>query len=177
MNYSGIDVLARFRRARGYDVLFPMGFDAMGIAGEHYATKIGRHPADVAKELIESYSKMIDRVGWSVSPETRVATSDPEFIKWTQWMFIQFFKAGLAYKSELPMNWCPACKTNLTNEELEDGCCERCHGPVEKKMKLQWNLAITKYADRLIDDLKLVDYPERVKTEQISALPKTSPVP
>ena len=83
-------------------------------------------------------------------------------------MFIQFFKAGLAYKSELPMNWCPACKTNLTNEELEDGCCERCHGPVEKKMKLQWNLAITKYADRLIDDLKLVDYPERVKTEQIN---------
>ena len=83
-------------------------------------------------------------------------------------MFIQFFKAGLAYKSELPMNWCTNCKTNLTNEELEDGCCERCHGPVEKKMKLQWNLAITKYADRLIDDLVHVDYPERVKTEQIN---------
>ncbi len=173
MNYSGIDVLARFRRARGYDVLFPMGFDAMGIAGEHYATKIGKHPADVAKELIESYSKMIDRVGWSVSPETRVATSDPEYVKWTQWMFIQFYKAGLAYKSALPMNWCPACKTNLTNEELEDGCCERCHGPVEKKMKVQWNLALSKYADKLLDGLNDVNFDERIKKDEVNLIGKS----
>lgn len=166
--YTGMDVLARWRRMRGFDVLFPIGYDSMGISSENYATKIGKHPSESVAELIKIFERDIDIMGLSFDPESKVSTSDPEFIKWTQWMFIQFFKAGLAYKSELPMNWCPACKTNLTNEELEDGCCERCHGPVEKKMKLQWNLAITKYADRLIDDLEHVDYPERVKTEQIN---------
>ena len=166
--YTGMDVMARFRRNRGFDVLFPIGYDSMGISSENYATKIGKHPSESVAELIKIFERDISIMGLSFDPESKVSTSDPEFIKWTQWMFIQFFKAGLAYKSELPMNWCPACKTNLTNEELEDGCCERCHGPVEKKMKLQWNLAITKYADRLIDDLVHVDYPERVKTEQIN---------
>lgn len=174
MNYTGMDVMARFRRARGYDVLFPMGFDAMGIAGEHYATKIGRHPADVANELKASYSEMIDRVGWSVSPDTRVSTSDPEYIKWTQWMFIQFWRAGLAYKSALPMNWCPNCKTNLTNEELEDGKCERCHGPVEKKMKVQWNLALSKYSQKLLDGLNDVDFDERIKKDEINLIGKSN---
>ena len=168
LNYSGMDVMARFRRHLGYDVFYPMGFDSLGIAAEKYATKIGKHPADVSEELKKSYSETIDKAGWSVDPESRVATSDSDYIKWTQWMFIRFFRAGLAYKSELPMNWCPNCRTTLTNEELEDGCCDRCHGPVEKKMKLQWNLAITKYADRLVDDLALVDYPEKVKTMQIN---------
>lgn len=168
--YSGMDVMARFRRARGYDVLFPMGFDAMGIAAEHYATKIGKHPADVARELITDYSEMLDRVGLSVSPETRVATSDPEFIKWTQWMFIQFFKAGLAYKSSLPMNWCPHCRTTLTNEELEDGKCNRCHGKMEKKEKLQWNLALSKYADKLLNGLDEIDFEERIKKDEINLI-------
>ena len=166
--YTGMDVMARFKRQRGFDVLYPIGYDSMGISSENYATKIGKHPRDSVAELIKIFEKDISVMGLSFNPESTVATSDPEFIKWTQWMFIQFFNAGLAYKSELPMNWCPHCKTNLTNEELEDGKCERCHGPVEKKMKLQWNLAMTKYADRLIDDLKLVDYPERVKTQQIN---------
>lgn len=174
MNYTGMDVMARFRRARGYDVLFPMGFDAMGIAGEHYATKIGRHPADVANELKAAYSDMIDRVGWSVSPDTRVSTSDPEYIKWTQWMFIQFWRAGLAYKSALPMNWCPNCKTNLTNEELEDGKCERCHGPVEKKMKVQWNLALSKYSQKLLDGLDDVNFDERIKKDEINLIGKSN---
>lgn len=174
MNYTGMDVMARFRRARGYDVLFPMGFDAMGIAGEHYATKIGRHPADVANELKAAYSDMIDRVGWSVSPDTRVSTSDPEYIKWTQWMFIQFWRAGLAYKSALPMNWCPNCKTNLTNEELEDGKCERCHGPVEKKMKVQWNLALSKYSQKLLDGLNNVNFDERIKKDEINLIGKSN---
>lgn len=173
LNYSGMDVMARFRRHLGYDVLFPMGFDAMGIAGEHYATKIGKHPADVAKELVVTYSEMIDKAGWSVSPETRVATSDPEYVKWTQWMFIQFFKAGLAYKSELPMNWCPNCKTTLTNEELEDGKCERCHGPVEKKMKLQWNLALSKYADKLLAGLEDINFDDRIKKDEINLIGKS----
>lgn len=166
--YTGMDVMARFRRAQGYDVLFPIGYDSMGISAEKYATKIGKHPSESVAELIKIFERDVSIMGLSFNPESKLATSDPEFIKWTQWMFIQFFKAGLAYKSELPMNWCPNCRTNLTNEELEDGKCERCHGPVEKKMKMQWNLAITKYADRLIDDLADVDFPARVKTEQIN---------
>jgi leucyl-tRNA synthetase len=166
--YTGMDVMARYKRMCGFDVLYPIGYDSMGISSEKYATKIGKHPSESVAELIKVFEKDISIMGLSFDPESKIATSDPEYIKWTQWMFIQFFKAGLAYKSELPMNWCPNCRTNLTNEELEDGCCERCHGPVEKRMKLQWNLAITKYADRLIDDLSLVNYPERVKTQQIN---------
>lgn len=173
MNYTGMDVLARYRRHRGYDVLFPMGFDAMGIAGEHYAKKIGRHPADVARDLVKSYSTMIDRVGWSVDPETRVATSDPEYIKWTQWMFIQFWRAGLAYKSELPMNWCPECRTTYTNEELEDNKCPRCHSIIEKKTKMQWNLRLSRYADKLLGGLKDVDFDERIKKDEINLIGKS----
>ena len=171
--YTGMDVLSRFRRHLGYDVLFPMGFDAMGIAAEHYATKMGRHPGDIAQELKQSYAAVIDSAGWSVDPETRVATSDPEYIKWTQWMFIQFFKAGLAYKSALPMNWCPSCRTTLTNEELEDGKCPRCHGVIEKKEKLQWNLALSKYADKLLDGLTDLDFDERVKKDEINLIGKS----
>ena len=174
MNYSGMDVMARFRRARGYDVLFPMGFDAMGIAAEHYATKIGRHPADVARDLIKSYSEMIDKVGWSVDPETRIATSDPEYIKWTQWMFIQFWRAGLAYKSALPMNWCPECKTTYTNEELEDNKCPRCHGVIEKKEKMQWNLALSKYAQKLLDGLGDVNFDERIKKDEVNLIGRST---
>jgi len=173
MNYSGMDALVRFRRARGYDVLFPMGFDAMGIAAENYAKKIGQHPADVAKDLVKSYSEMIDRVGWSVNPETRIPTSDPEYIKWTQWMFIQFFKAGLAFKSELPMNWCNNCKTTFTNEELEDNKCPRCHNVIEKKQKLQWNLRLSQYADKLLDGLKDVNFEERIKKDEINLIGKS----
>lgn len=174
MNYTGMDVMARFRRARGYDVLFPMGFDAMGIAAEHYATKIGRHPADVARDLMVSYSEMIDKVGWSVDPETRIATSDPEYIKWTQWTFIQFWRAGLAYKSELPMNWCPECKTTYTNEELEDNKCPRCHGVIEKKEKLQWNLALSKYAQKLLDGLNDVNFDERIKKDEVNLIGRST---
>ena len=173
LNYSGMDVLSRFRRARGYDVLFPMGFDAMGIAAENYAKKIGKHPADVARDLVKVYSEMIDRAGWSVDPETRVPTSDPGYIKWTQWMFIQLFKAGLAYKSELPMNWCENCKTTFTNEELEDNKCPRCHNVIEKKEKLQWNLRLSQYADKLLDGLKDVDFEERIKKDEINLIGKS----
>ena len=164
--YTGMDVLARFKRMQGFDVLYPIGYDSMGISAEKYATQVGMHPSESVKKLVDIFEKDVSIMGLSFDPESKFSTSDPEYIKWTQWIFLQFFKAGLAYKSELPMNWCPNCRTCLTNEELEDGKCERCHGPVEKKMKMQWNLAITKYADRLIDDLKLVDYPEQVKVQQ-----------
>lgn len=173
LNYTGCDVMARFMRMRGYDVLYPLGFDSLGISAENYATKIGRHPSVVVKELAEKFTKNMLDMGWSIDLESQVATSDPEFIKWTQYMFIQFFKAGLAYKSMLPMNWCPNCRTTLTNEELEDGKCNRCHGDVETREKMQWNLAITKYAQRLLDDLSLVDYPEKVKRDQTNWIGKS----
>ena len=172
--YSGGDVMARFRRMQGYDVLYPMGFDSLGISAEAFATKIGKHPSVVVKELVQKFTKSMIEMGWSIDLKSQFATSDPEYIKWTQWMFIQFFKAGLAYKSMLPMNWCPHCRTTLTNEELEDGKCNRCHGQVEIREKMQWNLAITKYAQRLLDDLKLVDYPERVKRDQINWIGKST---
>ena len=163
---TGMDVISRYKRAKGFDVIYPIGFDSMGISAEQYATKVGKHPAESVEELKKKFTAAMDAMGWSFDPNSYIATSDPEFVKWTQWQFIRLFNAGLAYKSELPMNWCPNCKTNLTNEELEDGKCDRCKGPVEQKMKMQWNLAITKYADRLLEDLKLVDYPERVKRDQ-----------
>jgi len=166
MCFTGMDVMSRYRRKKGFDVLFPFGLDALGISAEHHATKIGKHPSEAVKELAEKFAKDVNEMGWSFDPDSYLATSDPEFIKWTQWMFIKFFNAGLAYKAMLPMNWCPKCKTTFTNEELDDGKCERCKGPIEQKMKEQWNLAITKYADRLIDDLALVDYPDRLKKEQ-----------
>lgn len=174
LNYSGCDVMARFRRMQGYDVLYPLGFDSLGISAENYATKIGQHPSVVVKDLIKKFTKNMIEMGWSIDLKSQIATSDPEYIKWTQWMFIQFFKAGLAYKSMLPMNWCPHCRTTLTNEELEDGKCNRCHGPVEIREKMQWNLAITKCAECLLDDLKLVDYPERVKRDQINWIGKST---
>lgn len=168
LNYTGCDVMARFRRMQGFDVLYPLGFDSLGISAENYATKIGKHPSVVVRELVEKFTKNMLDMGWSIDLNAQVATSDPEFIKWTQWMFIQFFRAGLAYKSMLPMNWCPNCRTTLTNEELEDGKCNRCHGDVEVREKMQWNLAITKYADKLLDGLNIVDYPDKVKRDQIN---------
>ena len=174
LNYTGCDVMARFRRMQGYDVLFPLGFDSLGISAENYATKIGKHPSEVVRDLIKKFTKNMVDMGWSIDLKSQIATSDPEYIKWTQWMFIQFFNAGLAYKSMLPMNWCPNCRTTLTNEELEDGKCNRCHGPVEIREKMQWNLAITKYAQRLLDGLSAVDYPERVKRDQINWIGKST---
>lgn len=168
LNYTGCDVMARLRRMQGFDVLYPLGFDSLGISAENYATKIGKHPSVVVRELVEKFTKNMLDMGWSIDLNSQVATSDPEFIKWTQWMFIQFFRAGLAYKSMLPMNWCPNCRTTLTNEELEDGKCNRCHGDVEVREKMQWNLAITKYADKLLDGLNMVDYPDKVKRDQIN---------
>ena len=174
LNYTGCDAMARYKRMRGYDVLFPLGFDSLGISAENYATKIGQHPSIVVRDLIQKFTKNMLDMGWSIDLKSQVATSDPEFIKWTQWMFIQFFKAGLAYKSMLPMNWCPNCRTTLTNEELEDGKCNRCHGDVEIREKMQWNLAITKYAQRMLDDLALVDYPDKVKRDQQNWIGKSS---
>lgn len=165
--YCGMDIIARFWRMNGKDVLFPFGFDSMGISAEHYAVKKKMHPRDAVEFASKNILRQTQGMGLSFDYSKLLFSSDPEFIKWTQWQFIQLFKQSLAYKAELPINWCPSCRTNLTNEELdENNCCDRCHGPMEKKMKSQWNLAITKYADRLIDDLALVDFPENVKEAQ-----------
>ena len=163
-----MDILSRYHRMLGRDVLYPLGFDAMGIAAERFATKQGLHPAEAVAAAVKTFLYDADVVGMSYNPESVISSSDPEYIKWTQWQFIRLFNAGLAYKAALPMNWCPNCKTTFTNEELFDGCCPRCDGQIENKMKDQWNLAITKYADRLVDDLELVDFPERARAAQIN---------
>ncbi|MBN1324963.1 MAG: leucine--tRNA ligase [Alphaproteobacteria bacterium] len=167
--YVSMDIMARYRRMQGLDVLYPMGLDSMGIAAEHYAKKIGKSPAESVEQLTEIFNRDVSKVGLSIDPESFLRTSDSKFIKWTQWIFIQLFNAGLAYKAEYPMNWCPSCQTSFTNEEL-DGLdeCPRCHGKIEQRNKLQWMMAITKYADRLVDDLELVDYSDRVKTGTIN---------
>ncbi|MDR0319433.1 MAG: leucine--tRNA ligase [Rickettsiales bacterium] len=164
--FAGMDAVARFWRMNGKDVLFPIGFDAQGISAEAYAVKKKVHPREAVRLASENFTRQMKGMGLSFDYKKIISTTDPEYVKWTQWQFIQFFKMGLLYKSPLPINWCPLCRTTMTNEELEDGNCNRCKGPMEKKMKEQWNFRITKYADRLVDDLALVDFPENVKEAQ-----------
>ncbi|MCL1892587.1 MAG: leucine--tRNA ligase [Alphaproteobacteria bacterium] len=161
--FVSMDIVARFMRMRGFDVLLPMGIDSMGISAEHYAKKIGKTPAESVAELFKIFERDSDLIGLSYDPESYLASSDPGYVKWTQWLFLQLYKAGLVYKAASPMNWCPSCSTTFTNEELEDDKCPRCHSDIEKKMKEQWTFAITKYADRLVDDLALCDFPDNVK--------------
>ncbi|MCL2748564.1 MAG: leucine--tRNA ligase [Alphaproteobacteria bacterium] len=161
--FVSMDIIARFMRMRGFDVLLPMGIDSMGISAENYAKKIGKTPAESVKELFKIFERDSDLIGLSYDPESYLASSDIGYVKWTQWLFLQLYNAGLLYKAFSPMNWCPSCLTTFTNEELEDDKCPRCHGEIEKKMKEQWTFAITKYADRLVDDLALVDFPDNVK--------------
>ncbi|MBE6967409.1 MAG: leucine--tRNA ligase [Ruminococcaceae bacterium] len=164
--YTAMDVVARKRRMDGYNVLFPIGFDAFGLPTENYAIKNHVHPAKVTEENIANFTKQLRMLGYSFDWDRVVDTTDPSYYKWTQWIFLQLFKKGLAYKASMPVNWCTSCKCVLANEEVVDGGCERCGSPVIRKEKSQWMLAITKYADRLIDDLDDVDFIERVKIQQ-----------
>ena len=150
----------------GYNVLFPIGFDAFGLPTENFAIKTGRAPAEVTKQNIKNFTRQLKMLGYSFDWSRQVDTSDPKYYKWTQWLFLQFFKHGLAYKKAMPINWCPSCKIGLANEEVVDGKCERCGTPVEKRNKEQWMLAITKYAEKLLDGLKNVDYIPRAKVQQ-----------
>ena len=161
--YTAMDVVARKRRMDGYNVLFPIGFDAFGLPTENYAIKNHIHPAKVTEENIANFTKQLRMLGYSFDWDRVVDTTDPSYYKWTQWIFLQLFKKGLA---SMPVNWCTSCKCVLANEEVVDGGCERCGSPVIRKEKSQWMLAITKYADRLIDDLDDVDFIERVKIQQ-----------
>ena len=164
--YIGLDVIARKRRMQGQNVLFPMGWDAFGLPTENFAIKMGVQPAIVTKKNSGNFKKQMKNLGLSFDWSREINTTDPAYYKWTQWIFIQLFKNGLAYKSKIEINWCPKDKIGLANEEVVGGKCERCGTVVEKREKEQWLIKITKYADRLIKDLDLVDYPERVKQQQ-----------
>ena len=164
--FTAMDIICRKKRMQGYNVLFPIGFDAFGLPTENYAIKNHVHPAIVTKQNIANFTKQLHMLGYSFDWDRVVDTTDPSYYKWTQWIFLQLFKKGLAYKASMPVNWCTSCKCVLANEEVVEGVCERCGSEVIRKEKSQWMLAITKYADRLIDDLDDVDYIERVKIQQ-----------
>ena len=164
--YTALDIVARKRRMQGYNVLYPIGWDAFGLPTENYAIKNHVHPAEVTKKNIARFKQQIRSLGISFDWSREINTTDPDYYKWTQWIFLQLFKHGLAYKKEMSVNWCTSCKCVLANEEVVEGVCERCGSPVVHKIKSQWMLKITAYADRLINDLDLVDYPERVKAQQ-----------
>jgi leucyl-tRNA synthetase len=166
-SYTALDVVARARRLQGYNVLYPMGWDAFGLPTENYAIKNRIHPEIVTKNNIKRFKSQLKALGLSFDWTREINTTDPSYYKWTQWIFLQLFKHGLAYKKEMAVNWCTSCKCVLANEEVVSGGCERCGGEVVRKVKSQWMLKITEYAQRLIDDLDLVDYPERVRAQQI----------
>ncbi len=165
-SYTALDVISRKKRMEGFNVLFPMGWDAFGLPTENYAIKTKVHPSIVTEKNTAYFKQQEKSMGFSFDWSREINTTEPEYYKWTQWIFLKLYESGLAYKSKMPINWCPSCKIGLANEEVIDGSCERCSAKVEKKEKEQWLLRITKYADRLIKDLNLVDYPEKVKTLQ-----------
>lgn len=166
--YTALDIVSRKRRMQGYNVLYPMGWDAFGLPTENFAIKNKIRPEVVTENNIKNFKRQMRSIGFSFDWDREINTTDPDYYKWTQWIFIQMFKKGLAYKKEMPINWCPSCKTGLANEEVINGHCERCGGQVVRKVKNQWMLKITEYADRLIDDLKDVDYLDRIKSQQIN---------
>ena len=167
-SYTALDIVARKRRLQGYNVLYPMGWDAFGLPTENYAIKNHIHPAVVTEKNVARFKAQLQSLGLSFDWTREINTTDPQYYKWTQWIFLQMFKKGLAYKKEMSVNWCTGCKCVLANEEVVNGVCERCGGEVVHKVKSQWMLKITAYAQRLIDDLSLVDYPERVRAQQLN---------
>ncbi len=165
-SYTAMDIIARKRRMQGENVLYPIGWDAFGLPTENYAIKNKIHPKKVTEKNVANFKRQLKMIGFSFDWSREVNTTDPEYYKWTQWIFLQLFKRGLAYKQEMPINWCTGCKVGLSNEEVVNGVCERCGSQVVQKRKSQWMLKITEYAQRLIDDLDKVDYLEKIKTQQ-----------
>ncbi|KAB1439405.1 leucine--tRNA ligase [Candidatus Galacturonibacter soehngenii] len=164
--YTALDIVARKRRMQGYNVLYPMGWDAFGLPTENYAIKNKIHPKVVTKNNVQRFKEQLHALGYSFDWDREINTTDPNYYHWTQWIFLKLFKAGLAYKSEMPINWCTSCKVGLANEEVVNGVCERCGSEVVRKVKSQWMLKITEYADKLIEGLDSVDYVEKVKVSQ-----------
>ena len=172
-SYAALDAISRKKRMEGFNVLFPIGWDAFGLPTENYAIKTGIHPQKATEENIANYKRQLRVLGLSFDWSREINTTDPKYYKWTQWIFLKLFEKKLAYQAEIPINWCPSCKIGLANEEVVAGSCERCGASVEKKVLKQWMLKITAYADRLIEDLEKVDYPARVKAQQIEWIGKS----
>jgi leucyl-tRNA synthetase len=172
-SYSALDAVARKKRMEGKNVLFPIGWDAFGLPAENYAIKMGVHPKETTASNIANYKRQLKSLGLSFDWSREINTTDPKYYKWTQWIFLKLFEKGLAYQAEMPVNWCPSCKIGLANEEVVGGNCERCGSQVEKKILKQWMLRITAYADRLIEDLEKVDFPEKVKLQQVNWIGKS----
>ena len=165
-SYTAMDVIARKRRMQGYNVLFPIGFDAFGLPAENFAIK-NHVQKIITQQNIDNFTRQLKSIGFSFDWSRCINTTDPEYYKWTQWIFIQLFKKGLAYKTTMTINYCTSCKVGLSNEEVVNGKCERCGGEVIQKEKSEWMLKITEYAQRLIDDLDEVDFLDRIKAQQI----------
>ena len=172
--YTATDIYCRYLRMNGYTVLHPMGFDSFGLPAENYAIKTGTHPRITTKRNIDTFRKQIQSFGFSYDWDRELATSDLEYYRWTQWIFLQLYKRGLAYETEAPINWCPSCLTGLANEEVKEGCCDRCGAQVVRKNVRQWMLKITAYAERLLDDLETLDWPQSVKTMQQNWIGKST---
>lgn len=164
--YTATDIYSRFKRMQGYNVLHPMGFDAFGLPAENYAIKTGKHPKKTTKRNIKNFTRQIKALGFSYDWDRVVSTCDKDYYKWTEWLFLRLYEKGLAYESNMPINWCPSCKTGLANEEVKDGRCERCSGEVIRRPVRQWVLKITEYADELLEGLDELDWPESVKAMQ-----------
>ena len=165
-SYTAMDIIARKRRMQGYNVLYPIGWDAFGLPAENYAIQNNVHPAVITAKNIANFTRQLKMLGFSFDWSREINTTDPNYYKWTQWIFLQLFKKGLAYKQEMPINWCTSCNVGLANEEVVNGVCERCGGEVIQKRRSQWMLKITEYAQRLIDDLDDIDFLEKIKTQQ-----------
>ncbi|MDD3429256.1 MAG: class I tRNA ligase family protein, partial [Oscillospiraceae bacterium] len=165
-SYTALDIIARKKRLEGYNVLYPMGWDAFGLPTENFAMKNHIHPEIVTKNNVARFKSQLQSLGLSFDWSREINTTDPGYYKWTQWIFLQLYKEGLAYKTQMAVNWCTGCKCVLSNEEVVNGVCERCGSQVVHKNKSQWMLKITAYADRLINDLDEVNYIERVSTQQ-----------
>ena len=172
--YTALDIVARKRRMQGYNVLYPMGWDAFGLPTENYAIKNHIHPRIVTKNNVERFKGQLHSLGYSFDWEREINTTDPRYYKWTQWIFLKLFNAGLAYKAQMPINWCTSCKVGLANEEVVNGVCERCGSEVVRKVKSQWMLKITDYADKLLEGLETVDYIERIKVSQKNWIGKST---
>ncbi|MHC4777414.1 MAG: leucine--tRNA ligase [Planctomycetota bacterium] len=172
-SYSALDVIARKRRMEGFNVIYPIGFDAFGLPTENFALKTGEHPRTVTKRNVGRYRRQLQSLGFSFDWSREVNTTDPEYYKWTQWIFLKLFEHGLAYKSEMPINWCLSCKVGLANEEVVGGACERCGGEVVRRVRSQWMLKITQYAEQLLQGLDEVDFLDRIKTQQITWIGKS----
>jgi len=166
-SYTALDIVARKRRLEGYNVLYPMGWDAFGLPTENFAIQHSIHPRQVTRQNVARFKQQLRSLGLSFDWSREINTTDPDYYRWSQWIFLQMFHRGLAYKKEMAVNWCTSCKVVLANEEVVGGTCERCHGEVVRKVKSQWMLKITAYAQRLIDDLDTVNYVERVRTQQL----------